>query len=88
MPASEIFDNELRLRLDHFQSRDVLTAVEPFRPVVDGVIFKDQALSLFRDGSWQSHKEMILGTNKDETVFMQTAWDSRGRSMRLQFFEV
>jgi len=39
---------------------------EPYRPVIDGVEFKDQPLNLFRDGKWQKHKQVIIGMNTEE----------------------
>ena len=78
----------MALRIKFFQSRDIFSFIEPFRPIVDGVIFKDQALNLFRDGLWQSHKELIIGTAIQETQFVVSIFDFLGRGFPLPLFEV
>jgi len=46
--------------------RDIQTTAEPYRPITDGVEFTDQALNLFRDGKWQTYKEVLMGTTTQE----------------------
>jgi len=51
---------------------DVLTTIEPYRPITDGAEFTDQALNLFRDGKWQTHKEVLMGTTTQELEDIKT----------------
>ena len=43
------------------------TFFEPFRPIIDEEEFSNQPLELFKTaGTWNSDKEMIIGTNNGE----------------------
>lgn len=48
IPASEMYNQELDYRKYQFTIRDIQSFAEPFRPIVDGTLLKDQALTLFR----------------------------------------
>lgn len=45
--------------------------IEPFRPVVDGTEFSDQPIHLYRDGKWNSGKDMIVGVETEELEAIQ-----------------
>ena len=38
--------------------------------MVDGVEFAKQPFELFESGQWQTDKEVIIGANQDEFVFL------------------
>ena len=67
---------------------DLFGAIEPFRPVIDGEEFKDQPLNLFRNGLWQTHKEVIIGTNQEELAQISAAFESIGIPLPKSLFEV
>jgi len=49
---------------------DVWGAIEPYRPVIDGQEFAKQPMELFKAGEWSSNKEIIIGTNSQELVYI------------------
>jgi len=67
---------------------DLFGAIEPFRPVIDGVEFKAQPLTLFKNGLWQSHKELIIGTTNEEMAWVEAVFDSIGFVLPQFLFEV
>jgi len=48
----------------------VLEALETFRPTIDQAEFTKNPLMLFREGNWQTYKELIIGSNVDEFVLL------------------
>nr|XP_039252462.1 crystal protein-like isoform X1 [Styela clava] len=50
---------------------DVDTLIEPYRPLIDGVEFTKQPLALFKDGKWNSEKNMIVGVTTEELEDIQ-----------------
>lgn len=50
---------------------DGWSTVEPYRPVIDGVEFTDQPLTLFQNGKWNTEKEFITGANTQEVEILQ-----------------
>ena len=67
---------------------DIWTTDEPFRPIVDGVILKDQPLNLFRNGLWQNRKEMIIGTATEEMAVINIDCDISGICIDFAEFKV
>ena len=55
---------------------DLFGAIEPFRPVIDGVEFTAQPLTLFKNGLWHSQKELIIGTTHEEMAWVQAVFNS------------
>lgn len=45
--------------------------VEPFRPIIDGNEFTDHPLHLYRDGKWNSAKDMIVGVATEELATIE-----------------
>lgn len=50
---------------------DAWSGVEPFRPIVDGIEFTDQPLTLFQSGKWNTEKDYIIGANTQEVEILQ-----------------
>lgn len=50
---------------------DGWSGVEPFRPIIDGIEFTDQPLTLFQAGKWNTDKEYIIGANTQEVEVLQ-----------------
>ena len=68
--------------------RDMFGAIEPFRPVIDGTEFRAQPLTLFKNGQWQSHKELIIGTANEEMAWIEALFTSIGFKLPKSLFEV
>ena len=64
--ASTLYKKVEALQKVCLHDGDTFSAIEPFRPIIDGVMFTDQVLNAFRDGEWHKHKELIIGTNTQE----------------------
>ena len=47
-----------------------MEALETFRPTIDQTEFAKNPLNLFREGNWQTYKELIIGSNIDEFVVL------------------
>ena len=62
--------------------------MEPFRPIIDGTIITGQVLDLFKKGSWQSDKELIIGTNSEEMEFIDSFFEFLEREASLRLYEV
>ena len=67
---------------------DMFGAIEPFRPVIDGTEFRAQPLTLFKNGQWQSHKELIIGTTSEEMAWVEAVFTSIGIPLPKRLFEV
>ena len=67
---------------------DLFGAIEPFRPVIDGIEFTDQPLNLFKTGKWQAHKELMIGTNQEEMAQISAFFESLGIPLPKALFEV
>ena len=67
---------------------DLFGAIEPFRPVIDGVEFIDQPLNLFKAGLWQNHKEFLSGFNQDELAHVSAFFQDLGLPLPKILFEV
>ena len=52
--------------------RDIRTAIEPFRPIVDGEEFTEQPLSMLQNGDWNTNVDIIIGTNREEMWNVKT----------------
>ncbi|XP_077971643.1 crystal protein-like [Styela clava] len=50
---------------------DGWSAIEPYRPIIDGVEFTDQPLTLFQTGKWNVDREYIVGANTEEVEILQ-----------------
>ena len=68
--------------------RDFFGVFEPFRPVIDGLEYTDQPLALFRDGLWQTHKEVMIGFNEHEMAFVNAFFEDIGLPLPKAVFEV
>ena len=62
--------------------------MEPFRPIIDGFEIKDQTLTLFKQGRWQSEKQIIIGTNIQEMALVNRAAQTRNISLSSELFKV
>ena len=67
---------------------DLFGAIEPFRPVIDGIEFMDQPLNLFKNGKWQTHKELMIGTNQEEMAQISAFFEDIGLPLPKAVFEV
>ena len=67
---------------------DLFGAIEPFRPVIDGTEFTAQPLTLFKNGQWHSHKELIIGTTNEEMAWIEAVFTSIETPMSKKLFEV
>lgn len=64
-------DNIKRMMAMSVMDGDGFNAVEPYRPIIDGVEFTDQPLTLFQSGKWNTDKEYIMGANTEEVEILQ-----------------
>ena len=83
-----VFDLEQRMMVQGFRDRNIFNLVEPFRPIVDGTVIKDQVLASFERGEWHTDKELIIGTTLQEMAGVSTAFQDIGLSFPLRLFEV
>ena len=67
---------------------DFFGGIEPFRPVIDGTEYKAQPLTLFKNGLWQTHKEVIIGTNQEEMSYVDSVLEGTGLPFPKRLFEV
>lgn len=59
------------MALSLIEDQDLYSTIEAFRPVLDGDEFNKQPFELFRDGGWNSDKDVIIGTNANELEIIQ-----------------
>lgn len=78
-PPEAIYDPQNRLRAALIPLGDIFSLVEPYRPIIDGKMFPDQLLNAYRDGNWQSDKEMIIGTTTQEMAYVNSVFDTLKR---------
>nr|XP_039252805.1 acetylcholinesterase-like [Styela clava] len=62
----DLVNREVPVVIRSLIAGDIMGMSEPYRPVIDGVEFTDQPMSLYRDGKWNSYKSMIMGVNTQE----------------------
>ncbi|XP_077975514.1 acetylcholinesterase-like [Styela clava] len=54
-----------------YEDQDLWSTVEAFRPVLDGVEFTKQPFEMFQEGTWNTEKDLIVGTNTNELEIIQ-----------------
>merc|ERR1719427_2159344 len=74
-PPEAIYDYQNPLRARLIPKGDIFSVVEPYRPIIDGVMFKDQPMNSFRDGAWHSHKELIIGSTTQEMAYVNSVYE-------------
>nr|XP_039253282.1 acetylcholinesterase-like [Styela clava] len=55
--------------LTYFEEELFMYIAETYLPVIDEVEFVDQPISLYRDGKWNKHQNMIIGINTQESEY-------------------
>lgn len=78
MPADLIAKQEPKMIAYFTAMVDPSGMTEPFRPVIEGEEFTDQPLELFRNGKWQTDKEILIGTNIQELETVQYETPDQG----------
>lgn len=74
--------------IDSLREGDLFGAIEPFRPVIDGLEYKGQPLTLFKKGMWQSDKELMIGTVQEEMAYIQAIFENMDLPLPRSLFEV
>ena len=67
---------------------DLFGAIEPFRPVIDGIEFRAQPLTLFKNGMWQTDKELIIGTAQEEMAYIEALFEKANINLTCRLFKV
>jgi len=75
-PPEVIYDKQNPLRARLIPQGDIFSLVEPYRPIIDGEMFTDQPINIFRDGLWHTDKELIIGTTTQEMAYVNSVFDT------------
>ena len=83
--VEDLISGMLRIMAVEWAQLDVLFALEPFRPYIDGQEYEDQPMTLFSKGKWSKHKPIIMGTNEEECVILQYYLPMNELTFRVSF---
>ncbi|XP_039274384.2 crystal protein-like [Styela clava] len=72
--SQKLVNAMMKVMAEEFSSLNFFQFIEPFRPVIDGVEFTKQPIQLFKEGRWQKHKPIMIGTNSQELALLQFLW--------------
>lgn len=85
-PAFNLLDAMKAVMKMSLVNGDSLTSIEPFRPTAEGGDeFPVQPLEMFRDGKWNTDKEVLMGTNREEMAKISTRYYNQ--TLSKMFFE-